>query len=56
MATPNPRYHTPVSSGYPNVAEVQDNDLKFNFMKMIDTRKDKMNKSLKETQEILCNR
>ena len=45
MATPNPRY--------PNVAEAEQNDLKFNFMKTIDTFKEKkMNKSLNETQEI----
>lgn len=33
MATPNPRY--------PNVAEAEQNDLKFNFMKTIDTFKEK---------------
>ena len=45
MATPNPRY--------PNVAEAEQNDLKLNFMKTIDTFKEKkMNKSLNETQEI----
>ena len=45
MATPNPRY--------PNVAEAEQNDLKFNFMKTIDTFKEKkLNKSLNETQEI----
>ena len=41
MATPNPRYSTTVSSGYPNVAEAEQNDLKFNFMKTIDTFKEK---------------
>ena len=53
MATPNPRYSTTVSSGYPNVAEAEQNDLKYNFMKTIDAFKEKkMNKSLNETQEI----
>ena len=52
MATPNPRYSTTVSSGYPNVAEAEQNDLILNFLKMIDTFKEKMNKSLNETQEI----
>lgn len=34
MAPPNPRYFTTVSSGYPKVAEAQDNDLNPIFMKM----------------------
>lgn len=33
--------------GYSNTAEVQDNNLKFNFMKMIKALKEEINKSLK---------
>jgi hypothetical protein len=37
--------------GYPNTTETQENDLKPNFINMIETFKEEMNKSLKEMQK-----
>ena len=49
---------TPKSSGpttgrpeHPNTEEADKNDLKYNFMKMIETLKERMKSSLKEMEE-----
>ena len=44
-------YPTTASPGYPNKTKAQVNDLKSNHIKMIETFKEEMNKSLKEIQE-----
>ena len=44
-------HQNPASPGYPNTHGTQENDLKSNLMKMIETFKEEMNKSLKEIQE-----
>jgi hypothetical protein len=48
MVSPEPSYLTAASPGYPNTAEAQANDLKSNFIMMIEPFKDEMNKFLKE--------
>ena len=40
MAPPELSYPTTASPGYSNIAEVQQNDLKTNFMKMIEVLKE----------------
>jgi BMFP domain-containing protein YqiC len=44
-------YSTTASPGYPNINKAQENDLKSNLIKMIETFKGEMNKSLKEIWE-----
>lgn len=51
MAAPESSQLTTASSGYSNAAEIQVNDLKTNFMKMIEALKEQMNKSLNKIQE-----
>ena len=51
MSPPKPRNPTIASPDYFNTAEAQENDLKTNFMKMINVLKEKMNKSFKEIKE-----
>lgn len=36
-----------------NTAEVQENDLRFNFMKKIEVRKEETNKPIKEIKEMM---
>ena len=40
MAPPELSYPTTASPGYSNIAEAQENDLKTNFMKMIEVLKE----------------
>lgn len=51
MTPSKPSYGTIANPGYSNIAEGQENYLKSNLMKMIDTFKEKINKSHKETRE-----
>jgi hypothetical protein len=51
MVLTEPRYPTTASSEYLNTAESQENNLKSNLMKMIETFKEEMNTFLKEIQE-----
>lgn len=41
-------YPTTASLEYPNTAEPQENDLKINFIKMLEVLKEEINKSLKK--------
>lgn len=43
MSPPELSYHTTASPEYSNITETQENDLKTNFMKMIEVLKEKMN-------------
>jgi hypothetical protein len=52
MVTSEASYPTMPCSGYCNTAEMQENDLNSNLMKMIEAFKGEMNKSLKEIQGI----
>lgn len=51
MAPSEPSYSTTTSPGYSNIFETQENDIKFNLVKMIEAFKEEVNISLKETQE-----
>lgn len=51
MAPLLPVYPTSENFGYSNTAEAEKKYLKSNVMKMIEIVTEKMNKSLKETQE-----
>ena len=46
-----PSYPTTANPGYPNTAETQENDHRFNIMKVILVFKREMNKSFKVIQE-----
>ena len=50
-AIPEPRYPTTTSPRYPNTAKAYKKDLKPNITKMVEAFKEKINKSLKESQE-----
>ena len=41
MALPEHSYPTTPRFGYPSIADAQENDLKFNFMKMVGALKEK---------------
>jgi hypothetical protein len=56
MAAPESSQLTTASSGYSNAAEIQVNDLKTNFMKMIEAFKEEMNKSINKYRKIQSNR
>ena len=45
------RYPFTDNPGYPNTTRAQENDLKSNLIKMIETFKEETNKSLKDIQE-----
>ena len=51
MPPPEPSYPTAANSECSSTVEAQENQLKTNFMKMIEVFKEDMNKSLKEIQE-----
>lgn len=51
VASSEPSSLTTSSSGYPNTPEEHDNNLEFHLMKMIETYKEEINKSLIEIQE-----
>ena len=53
MAPLEPSYLTIASPGYSNAAEAQENDLKTNFVEMIEVFKVEINKHIKEIQEKL---
>ena len=44
LVTPEPNGHTTGRPDHPNPEEVEENDLKNNFMKMIETFKEEMKK------------
>ena len=46
MAPPEPSYLTTVRPEHSNTAEAQENDLKNNFMKMIEVLKEKMKRRI----------
>jgi hypothetical protein len=48
MSPLEPSYPTTASPEYPKIAEAQENDLKTNFMKLIEVLKAEMNKSPRE--------
>ena len=48
MAPLQPRCPAPASSGYPNTAKAQEDDLKSDLINMIETVKEEMKKPLKE--------
>jgi hypothetical protein len=50
-APTEPSYPITASPGYFNTTEAQENDLKSNLVKMIESFEDEMNKSLKEIKE-----
>nr|AAL79523.1 age-related protein [Mus musculus] len=45
------RYPSTANPGYPNTTRAQENDLKSNLIKMIETFREEANKSLKDIQE-----
>jgi len=49
--TSNHNYPTTASHRCPNTTEAQEDDLKYNLIKMIETFKEEINKSIKEIQE-----
>jgi len=51
VAPPEPSDPATASPGCFNTAEAQENDLKYNFMTMVESFKEEINKSLKEAQE-----
>jgi hypothetical protein len=51
MALPEPNYSTTEITEYSNMVEAQENNLNYNFMKIIESLKEEMNKSLKEIQK-----
>lgn len=51
MAPPKSSYPTTASPGYSNIDEAQENDLKSNLMKMIESLEVEINKSFREIQE-----
>lgn len=51
MLLPEPNYPTAASSEHFNTAEVQENNLKTGFVKIILVSKEEMNKSLEEIKE-----
>jgi DNA anti-recombination protein RmuC len=51
LTTSEPSIHTTASHKHPNTHKKHDADLKSYFMKMIETIKEDINNSLKETQE-----
>jgi hypothetical protein len=51
LTPPEYSYPTTASPGYPNTTKAQENDLKYNFIKMAEAFKEEMNESLKEIQE-----
>lgn len=48
MAPPEHSYTTTASPGYPNTTEAEENDVKANLIKIIETFKEEMNKSRNE--------
>ena len=51
MIPPKPSYLSTTNPGYPNETEAQEEDFKFNLMKLIKAFKEEMNKFLKEIHE-----
>ena len=51
MATPEPSGPTKQSPEHPNAEEAEENNLKYNFMKMIETFKEEIKNSLKEMEK-----
>jgi hypothetical protein len=51
MAPPEPSYPATTNPEYPNETEAQEVDLKFSLIRMIETFKEDINKSLKKVQE-----
>ena len=51
MVIPEPSWHTTRWLDQPNPEEVEDNDTKINFMKMMETFKEEVKNSLKEMEE-----
>ena len=51
MAPPEHNCPTAASPGYPNTTITEEDDLKSNFITMIEAFKEEINKSLKEIQE-----
>ena len=51
MAPPEPSGPTTGRPEHPNPEEAEENNLKYNFMKMIETLKEEMKNSLKEMEE-----
>lgn len=51
MSLPEPSYHTRTSPEYSNTADAQGKDLKTHIKKLIEVLKEKINKSIKESQE-----
>ena len=50
MSPPEPSYRTAASPDYSNTTKAKENELKINFMKIIEVLKEEINKSLKENQ------
>ena len=51
MEPPEPSYSATSNPRYPNEADAQEEDLKYNLIRAIEDFKRSMNKSLKERQE-----
>lgn len=51
MVPPDPSYPPITNPEYPNETEAQEVDLKFSLIRMIETFKEDINKSLKKVQE-----
>ena len=51
MVLSEPSYPATTNPGYPNETEAQEVDLKFSLIRMIETFKEDINKSLKKVQE-----
>lgn len=51
MLSPEPSYSSKASIGYPDTAEAQRNDLKYNLTKMIEDFKEEISKSFEEIQK-----
>lgn len=51
MTPPEHSYSTTANSGYPNETHEQEEDLKFNLIKILEVFKEGMNDSLTEIQE-----
>lgn len=51
MVPPEPTYNTRAISGYPNIPEVQENDLKSDLIKKTEDSEEEMNKSFQEIQK-----
>ena len=51
MATPESSGHTTGIPEHPTPADAEENNLKYNLMKMVETLKEEMKNSLKEMEE-----